>query len=122
MNVGSMRSRPSMIASVWSRMRAVKAPGMVKVAVPRGRCPRRGGGRSPIFRAVGDEDIRVAGIEEDAGPAVLEIEREPWFREEVAVGEGDVIHEDRQPHARALPTECDCGRDRVHADTWERSG
>jgi len=57
----------------------------------------------PHLPGVGDEDIRVAGIKEDAGPAVLEIEREPWFREEVAVGEGDVIHEDRQPHARRSP-------------------
>ncbi|MBA7483189.1 hypothetical protein ES707_18700 [subsurface metagenome] len=59
----------------------------------------------PHLPGVGNEDARVAGIEEDTRPAVLEVDREPGFREEVAVGEGGVIHEDRQPHAQRLPGE-----------------
>jgi hypothetical protein len=80
----------------------VETPGVVEVTV----------GDNNLFDAeevdphllgVGDEDARVAGIEEDAGPGILEVDREPGFREEVTVGEGGVIHENRQPHRQRLP-------------------
>ncbi|KAF5028081.1 hypothetical protein DSECCO2_662750 [anaerobic digester metagenome] len=80
---------------------SVESPGVVEVAV----------GDDDIIDAeevdphlpgVLDEDTRVAGIEENPGPAVLDVDREPRFREEVAVGEGGVIHEDGQFHPQRL--------------------
>jgi len=56
----------------------------------------------PHLSGVLNEDTRVAGVEEDVGPAVLDVDREPGLREEVPVGEGGVIHENRQSHAQCL--------------------
>lgn len=56
----------------------------------------------PHLLGVGDEDARVARIEEKPGSAVLNVNGEPRFCEEVAIGEGGVIHEDREFHLERL--------------------
>jgi hypothetical protein len=80
---------------------SIEAPGVIEVAV----------GDDDVIDAeevdphllgVGNEDARVPGIEENPGPAVLNVNGEPRLREEVAVGEGGVIHEDREFHLDRL--------------------
>ncbi len=82
----------------------------------------------PHLLGVGDEDARVARIEEKPGSAVLNVNGEPRFCEEVAIGEGGVIHEDREFHLERLrhvatevaPPRGRCfGRKRVHAGTGD---